>query len=59
MMESTGFLVPPGDEAAPAEKIRWVFEQPERTREMGRDARAFAERFFSTTAIYKWLQTDF
>jgi glycosyltransferase involved in cell wall biosynthesis len=47
---ATGFLVPPEDEAALAEKIRWVFEQPERTREMGRDARAFAEKFFSTRA---------
>jgi glycosyltransferase involved in cell wall biosynthesis len=47
---ATGFLVPPEDEAALAEKIRWVFEQPERTREMGRDARAFAEKFFSTKA---------
>jgi glycosyltransferase involved in cell wall biosynthesis len=47
---ATGFLVPPKDEAALAEKIRWVFEQPERTREMERDARAFAEKFFSMRA---------
>jgi hypothetical protein len=27
----TGFLVPPGDEIALAEKIRWVLEHPEET----------------------------
>jgi glycosyltransferase involved in cell wall biosynthesis len=44
----TGFLIPPGDETVLAEKIRWVLENPDKTREMGRYARAFAERFFST-----------
>jgi glycosyltransferase involved in cell wall biosynthesis len=46
---STGFLVPPGDEAALAQRIRWVLEHPEETRVMGRRAQSFAERFFSTT----------
>ena len=45
---ATGFLVPPGDEAALTQKIRWVLEHPEETREMGRRAQSFAERFFST-----------
>lgn len=44
----TGFLVPPGDEAEFAQRIRWVLEHPEETREMGRRAQSFAERFFST-----------
>jgi hypothetical protein len=30
-----------------AEKIRWVLENPDKTREMGHHASAFAERFFS------------
>jgi glycosyltransferase involved in cell wall biosynthesis len=44
----TGFLVRPGDEATLAEKIRWVLEHSDEAREMGRRARLFAERFFST-----------
>jgi glycosyltransferase involved in cell wall biosynthesis len=47
---TTGFLVPPGDEVALAERLRWVLEHPDETREMGRRARAFAECFFSTEA---------
>lgn len=43
----TGFLIPPGDETMLAEKIRWVLENPDKTREMGDHASAFAERFFS------------
>jgi glycosyltransferase involved in cell wall biosynthesis len=45
---ATGFLVRPGDEKVLTEKIRWVLEYPDKTREMGHHARAFAERFFST-----------
>jgi glycosyltransferase involved in cell wall biosynthesis len=44
----TGFLVPPGDERVLTSKIRWVLEYPDKAREMGHHARAFAERFFST-----------
>jgi glycosyltransferase involved in cell wall biosynthesis len=47
---TTGFLVPPGDEAALAKQIRWVLEHPEKACEMGHRARAFAERFFSNEA---------
>jgi glycosyltransferase involved in cell wall biosynthesis len=46
----TGFLVPPGDENALSEKIRWMLEHPLDGHEMGRRARNFAERFFSTEA---------
>jgi glycosyltransferase involved in cell wall biosynthesis len=45
---ATGFLVQPGDEKVLTEKIRWVLEYPDKTREMGYHARVFAERFFST-----------
>jgi glycosyltransferase involved in cell wall biosynthesis len=44
----TGFLVPPRDEKVLTEKIRWVLEYPDDAREMGHQARVFAERFFST-----------
>ncbi|CEP68824.1 Glycosyl transferase, family 1 [Moorella glycerini] len=46
----TGFLVPPGDEAALAEKLRWLLEHPVEAGEMGGRARTFAEHFFSTEA---------
>ena len=49
----TGFLIPPGDEAALAERLRWVLEHPTEAEEMGRRARAFAASFFSTE---KYLQ---
>ena len=40
-------------EAALAERLRWVLEHPAEAEEMGRRARAFAARFFSTE---KYLQ---
>ena len=43
-----GFLVPPGDENALAEKLRWILSNPDKSSEMGRSGRAFVERFFST-----------
>lgn len=46
----TGVLVGPGDEAALAERIRWVFDHPKEAEEMGLRARSVAKRFFSTTA---------
>jgi glycosyltransferase involved in cell wall biosynthesis len=46
----TGFLVQPGDETKLAERLRWVLEHPDEAQEMGRRARVFAERFFSTEA---------
>jgi glycosyltransferase involved in cell wall biosynthesis len=44
----TGFLVPPGDEAMLAERLRWLLAHPNEAYEMGRRARAFAECLFST-----------
>jgi len=49
----TGFLVPPGDEKALAEKIRWVLENPEQARAMGNRGREFVTRFFSTAVYLK------
>jgi len=48
-----GFLVPPGDEKALAEKIRWMLENPEQAHAMGCHGRAFVEGFFSTEAYVK------
>jgi glycosyltransferase involved in cell wall biosynthesis len=45
-----GFLIPPGDETALADRLRYALEHPGETHEMGRHARAFAEHFFSTEA---------
>jgi glycosyltransferase involved in cell wall biosynthesis len=49
----TGFLVPPGDENALAEKLRWILNNPDRGRVMGKAGRAFADRFFSTETYLK------
>ncbi len=43
----TGFLVPPGDVSALAEKLEWVLRHPEKARAMGEEAREFARQFFS------------
>jgi glycosyltransferase involved in cell wall biosynthesis len=56
---ATGFLVSPGDENTLAEKLRWVLEHPEESQAMGRRARAFAERFFSTEAYIDSYQRIF
>jgi glycosyltransferase involved in cell wall biosynthesis len=49
----TGFLVPPGDEAALAVQLSWMLAHPDKTREMGGHAHAFAERFFTTEAYIR------
>lgn len=46
----TGFLVPPGDGTALAERLRWVLRHPEEAAQMGQKAREFAQRFFSPQA---------
>ena len=46
----TGFLVPPGDEEALAERLRWVLKHPQEAEAMGRRAREFARSFFSSEA---------
>jgi glycosyltransferase involved in cell wall biosynthesis len=43
-----GFLIPPGDEQALAEKLRWVLSNPEKARAMGHAGRGFAKQTFST-----------
>jgi glycosyltransferase involved in cell wall biosynthesis len=43
-----GFLVPPGDEVALAERLRWVLEHHDEAEGMGQRARTFAKQFFST-----------
>jgi glycosyltransferase involved in cell wall biosynthesis len=48
-----GFLVPPGDENALAEKIRWILSSPDEARAMGECGRKFAERLFSTESYLK------
>lgn len=47
----TGFLTPPGDEAALAEKMRWLFSHPEEMVAMGAQAHQSAQTFFSA-ALY-------
>jgi glycosyltransferase involved in cell wall biosynthesis len=43
-----GFLVPPGDADALAQRLRWILEHHQEARTMGERARAFAQEFFST-----------
>jgi glycosyltransferase involved in cell wall biosynthesis len=46
----TGFLVPPGDEEALAERLCWVLKHPQEAEAIGRRAREFARSFFSPGA---------
>jgi glycosyltransferase involved in cell wall biosynthesis len=43
-----GFLIPPGDEQLLADKLRWIFDNPDKARIMGECGRSFAEQCFST-----------
>jgi glycosyltransferase involved in cell wall biosynthesis len=43
----TGFLVPPGDDGALADRILWLVEHPQEASAMGVRGRAFARDFFS------------
>jgi glycosyltransferase involved in cell wall biosynthesis len=43
-----GFLIPPGDEQALAEKLSWVFTNPDKARALGQAGRTFAQQVFST-----------
>jgi glycosyltransferase involved in cell wall biosynthesis len=47
---TTGFLVPPADESALAERIRWILTHPDCAHAMGIRAHLFAKGFFSTQA---------
>ncbi len=44
----TGFLVPPGDEIALAEKIRWMLEHPQETEAIGQEAHRVSQTLFSS-----------
>lgn len=46
----TGFLVPPGDVDALAQRLKWILSHPEEAKQMGKRAREFAQRFFSLKA---------
>jgi glycosyltransferase involved in cell wall biosynthesis len=46
----TGFLVPPGDVDALADRIRWMLSHREDAQDMGRQARESARTFFSSDA---------
>jgi glycosyltransferase involved in cell wall biosynthesis len=54
-----GFLVPPGDENALAEKLRWILNNPDKSSDMGKSGRAFVERFFSTESYLKGIKQIF
>jgi glycosyltransferase involved in cell wall biosynthesis len=47
----TGFLVPPGDEEALAERLRWVLKHPQEAEAMGRRAREFARAFLLSRGL--------
>lgn len=49
----TGFLVPPGDPETLADRLLWLLTHPEEAEEMGKRARAFAEKFFSPGAYHQ------
>ncbi len=46
----TGFLIQPGDEAALADKMRWMLEHSKDAQQMGRQAYDFATQRFSSEA---------
>jgi glycosyltransferase involved in cell wall biosynthesis len=54
-----GFLVPPGDEQALADRLCWMLEHPTEAKEMGSLGRAFAEEFFSTEIYIQGYQKIF
>lgn len=43
-----GFLVPPDDAPALAQRLRWMLAAPRRARAMGQAGQTFASKFFST-----------
>ena len=45
---STGFLIGPGDEAALAAKLSWLFDNRQQARQMGQVAHQFAAQMFTT-----------
>jgi len=55
----TGWLVPPGDEAALAARLAWVLEHPPETAAAGARAREFAMGFFSSDGYVRNYQRLF
>lgn len=54
----TGFVVPPNDPIALREKIRWLLDNPDRAREMGREGRRrVLERFTWGAVARRCLET--
>lgn len=51
--EETGFLVPPRDEKALADKMAWLLDHPEQAEEMGCQGRSRYERCFSPASAEK------
>jgi glycosyltransferase involved in cell wall biosynthesis len=49
----TGFLVPASDMNALAEKLHWILSHPAKSSAMGKAARVFATRLFSTESYLK------
>ena len=45
--EVTGFLVPPRDVGALAERLKWILKHPQKATQIGERARKFALEFFS------------
>jgi glycosyltransferase involved in cell wall biosynthesis len=54
-----GFLIPPCDENALADRIRWLLRNPEKARLMGERGRAFAAQLFSTEIYIKGYERIF
>jgi glycosyltransferase involved in cell wall biosynthesis len=49
----TGFLIPPGEPQAIADKIRYVIENPDIARQVGINAREYIKKHFSIEAMVK------
>ena len=49
----TGFLIPPKDPSAIAEKIMYIIEHPNLVKQIGQNARAYIEKTFSVDSMVK------
>ena len=54
-----GFLVPPDDAPALAQRLRWMLAAPRRARAMGQMGQTFASKFFSTEVFLQGYQKIF
>lgn len=53
----TGFLVSPGDALELAGRLKYIFEHPEKARQMGNSGRKFGENFFSEESYIRGYST--